>query len=167
MARNRRQTPETWLHHMRRAGFHTLTELAEAAGIEVPTLTRIVHRETQQPREKTMLRIANTLDVSPRVVYELIDQPQPGDTMYEPTPEALYLTEHERKAIDQLIKAMTRERRPEAYQWNAKPHYVLPRPVGEMDPAEWDLAAHDVPSEGKATDDLFNNLGEENQEDTP
>ena len=86
MARNRRQTPEAWLRHMRRAGFHTLTELAEAAGIEVPTLTRIVHRETQQPREKTMLRIANTLDVSPRVVYELIDQPQPGDTMYEPTP---------------------------------------------------------------------------------
>lgn len=107
-----------WADAMRRAeigdprnGRPSWTQLAEKAGVSVSTVTNAVfHRTKASPA--TIQALALALRVRPGLVSEWIGQgSSPVGEPYVPVDEAALLSQHERDALDDLIRAIARGRR--------------------------------------------------------
>lgn len=85
--------------------------LARLAGLSTSAVTNLVHGRTRRPNPETVQKIAGALGVAPEVVSGWLDMPRPVGASYAPAAEASLLYEHERDALDELIRAITRGRR--------------------------------------------------------
>lgn len=100
----RREIPEPWATYMQRKGLTSVRRLAEVAGVSAPAVSRLLHGEGRQ-EDDTIVRIADALGLDLSTVYELAGTPQPEAARYIPPAESHRLTNRQRKAIDELIRA--------------------------------------------------------------
>lgn len=114
-----RQVPEPWLTAMLEAnlgdprnGQPSFNALARKAGIASSTLWRIVDRQIKDVRVDTIENLAEALNKKPDIVARWVGQAWENvSDEYVPPREANLLTLRQRKAVDELIKSMTEDRR--------------------------------------------------------
>jgi transcriptional regulator with XRE-family HTH domain len=94
-----------------RNGEPSWTQLAFRSGLSVSTVTNAVRRRAKAS-PGTIQALAFALRVAPEQVSEWIGQaPSPVGGPYVPVPEAAFLTQAERAALDDFLRAIARGRR--------------------------------------------------------
>lgn len=112
----RRETPEPWATAMMEAlatapnGAPSITRLAEMAGISVETTRRVLYG-MGDARVETINAIAAALRTDVRKVSEWAEQARSVAEPYKVPAEADLLTDKERRAVTNLIRAITDGRR--------------------------------------------------------
>lgn len=92
-----------------RNGKPSFNQLAQRVGISSSTVNAIVMRK-QTPRPATIKKIADALGLDVRVVSEWVGQKRTERGPYQPPAEADLLTDRQRKAVDEIIRAIVAER---------------------------------------------------------
>lgn len=112
-----------WVEPMERAGARDPRStdgrlswggLARLAGVSTSAITNMVYGRTKRPHPRTVQKVAEALGVSPETVSEWIGLARPVGRPYEPDGSSSLLYEHERAALDELIRAITRGREEKA-----------------------------------------------------
>lgn len=107
----KRDMPEPWATAVRKKGFvradgePSLRALAAAAGTNVETTRRLVWGRGKSG-DDVIRHVAVALGVSVGVASAWAQLPRQVDELYVPPQEAHFLTEKQRAAVDQVIKAM-------------------------------------------------------------
>lgn len=108
----RRVTPEPWKSLMERKGISSLRHLGREADLANPSVSRLVHGDGTS-QDDTIRRVAEVLGLDLPAMYKLIGDEHPEAAPYVPPAEANRLTTRQRRAIDDLIRAITAEREEE------------------------------------------------------
>lgn len=157
-----KEIPEPWQTWMRRAGLHNVRQLALAGQMNYRTASRAVHA-LATPTDETVNTLATTLGVPAADVYRA-SHVEPGTgTPWTPPAEAARMTHRQRRAAEELIRAMVdaTDRIPGR---NGTPDWS---PAGTragaetLDPETLGLAAHTPTRPAAATQ--HENTGEEPQ----
>jgi transcriptional regulator with XRE-family HTH domain len=82
-----------------------MTQLAKASGVAVETIRRMMFK-TATPDVETVAAVADALGVDRGVVSGWVGLQRSVRARYDPPAEADLLTERERAALDQLIRAI-------------------------------------------------------------
>lgn len=108
--------PKTWDGALVAAGFvnprngdPSFNQLARAAGMPTSTVIDVSTGRTK-PRPSTIKKIADALGLDVRVVSEWVGQKRTERGPYQPPAEADLLTDRQRKAVDEIIRAIVAER---------------------------------------------------------
>ena len=96
-----------------RNGRPSWTQLAARAGVSVSAVTNMVNGRTAA-KPATVQRVADALGVRPEVVSGWLGAPRPVRGPYVPVEESALLSEQEREALDNLIRAIARGRAEES-----------------------------------------------------
>lgn len=105
----RRETPEPWKTLMERRGIGSLRHLAREAGVSNPAVTRLVHGDGVS-QDETIRRVADALGLDLPTMYAHVGMESPEAEPYVPPAEANRLTARQRRAIDEMIRAIVAER---------------------------------------------------------
>ena len=108
----RRDTPEPWKTLMERRGIGSLRHLARLADLSPATLSRAVHGDSV-PNDETVRAVADALGIGLPDTYTLFGGESPDAAPYVPPAEANRLTARQRRAIDEMIRAITAGREDE------------------------------------------------------
>lgn len=108
--------PQLWGDLMRRAdvgdprnGEPSYGALARKAGLGVETVRKAV-LGIGVPKESTLQQIADALRVDVRVVGQMVGRARDVREPYEPPDSAHLMDDAERKAVDRIIRLLTRDR---------------------------------------------------------
>lgn len=110
--------PADWDEALIRAGFvdprneakPSYNQLARAVGVPQSTISAIVSGRSRRPKPVNLQKIADALRVDVRVVSEWVGQERTERAPYAPPTEADLLTERQRRAVDEIIRAIVAER---------------------------------------------------------
>lgn len=150
----RTETPEPWLKLMEARGYSSLRNLAEAAGLSHPVVSRMVKGITV-PKDESVNAIAKALSVRPAAIYDLVKVSAPSESgPWRPPAEAARLTTSQREALTQLIRTMVAPE-PEADKFEEAVDHGR---------RAYDLAANKGASRGRAIHEASLALGEESQD---
>lgn len=92
-----------------RNGNPSFNQLAKRVGVSSSTVNAIVMRK-QTPRAATIQKIADALGLDVRIVSDWVGQKRTERGPYTPPAEADLLTDRQRKAVDEIIRAIVAER---------------------------------------------------------
>lgn len=108
--------PETWDEALigadlvdPRNGKPSLNQLAIRADLPASTVTAIAAGR-RKPKTPTIQKIADALGIDVRVVSEWVGQERTERAPYAPPAEADLLTDRQRRAVDEIIRAIVAER---------------------------------------------------------
>lgn len=108
--------PETWDEALisadlvdPRNGKPSLNQLAIRADLPASTVTAIAAGR-RKPKAPTIQKIADALGIDVRVVSEWVGQERTERAPYAPPAEADLLTDRQRRAVDEIIRAIVAER---------------------------------------------------------
>lgn len=96
-----------------RNGRPSWTQLAARADVSVSAVTNMVNGKTKA-KPDTIQKVARALRVRPEVVSGWLGDRRPVRGPYVPVPESALLSDHERDALDTLIRAIARGRAEES-----------------------------------------------------
>ena len=115
--------------------------LARKAGVSTSAITNMVYGRTKTPSPGTVQKVAEALGVSPETVSDWLGLARPVGKTFEPDEASSLLYDHERAALNELIRAITRDRREagEEHEGRSAPM----NPVGES-PAQDDSPEGEV-----------------------
>ena len=110
--------PTDWDEALVRAGFvdprneakPSYNQLAQAVGVPQSTISAIVSGRSRRPKPANVQKIADALGVDVRVVSEWVGQERTERAPYAPPAEADLLTDRQRRAVDEIIRAIVAER---------------------------------------------------------
>jgi len=85
--------------------------LARKAGVSTSAITNMVYGRTRTPSPGTVQKVAEALGVSPQTVSDWLNLDRPVGKTFEPDEASSLLYDHERAALNELIRAITRDRR--------------------------------------------------------
>lgn len=175
--------PPAWDDALVAAGFvdprngtrPSYNQLAQAVGVPQSTVSAIVSGRSRRPKPENVQKIADALGIDVRVVAGWVGEKRTERSPYAPPAEADLLTDRQRRAVDEIIRAIVAERASATDDRTPdQPHPVDPhepladRPVPDgATPAPEDiygLAALKRPSEGKRLKREADALGEESQD---
>lgn len=108
----RREIPELWGKLLESKGISSLRHLAREADVAPTSVSRLVHGDGESA-DATIHAIAEVLGVDLPTMYRLAGQGAPEAAPYVPPAEANRLTARQRRAIDDLIRAITAGREDE------------------------------------------------------
>jgi hypothetical protein len=101
--------PEPWRTALAQKGIHSMRGLASRAGISPQTAKRLIDG-TGSPAVSTVEAVADGVFGGDRgFVWNLIGEEREHEP-YEPPPEVALLTARQRRALDELIRAMAESR---------------------------------------------------------
>lgn len=163
-----------------RTGKPSYNRLAKAVGVPQSTVSAVVTGKSRHPKPETVQRIADALRVDVRTVAAWVGQKRTEATPYAPPPEADLLTDRQRKAVDEIIRAIVAERasNPDAtppavsvsdhaagaaVASDPVPHGTTSTPERPWEKADFDLAADTGVSKRAAMDEAARRRGEESQ----
>lgn len=175
--------PHTWDEALAAAGLvdprngrPSRNQLARAVGMSNSTLGAVIDGRSK-PKSSTVQKIADALGIDVRVVAGWVGEKRTERSPYAPPAEADLLTDRQRRAVDEIIRAIVAERASTddgpADDEHREPHprladHALPDGATtiETEPADdiYGLAALKRPSEGKRLRREANALGEESQD---
>lgn len=96
-----------------RNGRPSWTQLAARARVSVSAVTNMVNGKTAA-KPATVQKVANALGVRPEDVSQWLGAPRPVRGPYVPAAESALLSDSEREALDNLIRAIARGRTEES-----------------------------------------------------
>lgn len=101
--KSNRELPAHWALFFEQKGIRSANHLAEITGIPGMTINRMVYGSTRTSPE-ILRRVAQALRVDDAVIYGLAGWPQETQP-WEPPAEAEAMTERQRKAVTDMIRA--------------------------------------------------------------
>ena len=101
--RTKRQPPEHWQLFMEQKGIRSIAHLAELTGVAGMTANRLVMGDAKTQPE-ILREIARALHVDDVVIYGLAGWPTTTKP-WEPPAEAEAMTDRQRKAVTEMIRA--------------------------------------------------------------
>ena len=130
--------PSSWEEALLRAGYvdprnaskPSYNRLAQDVGVPQSTISAIVSGKSKRPKPANIEKIASALGVDVRVVSEWVGQKRTEATPYRPPAEADLLTERQRRAVDEIIRAIVAERASSNDNQPTTPVPDPPRPDG-------------------------------------
>lgn len=152
--------PEPWQTWMRRAGLHSIRQLALAAQINHRTVSRAIN-STAIPTDETVEALANTLGVPAADVYRATRIEASVGTPWTPPAESARMTHRQRRAADELIRAMV-EATDRIPGRGGTPDWDPAASPEEVDPESLGLAAHTPAHPPHASQ--YDDMGEGSQE---
>ena len=162
----RRELPELWDKILEGKGISSLRHLARVTNLSPATLSRAVHGDSE-PSDDTVRTVADALGLELPAAYKLFGDDSPEAAQYVPPAEANRLTTRQRRAIDDLIRAITAEREEDEEdatqaedEAGRDPDVQGARDRAPMSPDYYALAADDSPSEGDRQADEAGQRGE-------
>ena len=172
-----RETPEPWATALKRAGLTdprngqpSMRALAEEVGVHTSTISDMMHGR-RKSNVTTIERVAKALGVEATTVSKWAGAPRATILPYTPPAEANLLDTRQRKALDELIRAMTAKVGPHA---NVTPLSARSREgtatettPQKMKPLPARYAADQGDSAGEEGWAQAQELGEESQDDNP
>ena len=110
--------PTDWDLALIRAGFvdprnaekPSYNQLAHAVGVPQSTVSAIVSGRSRKPKPENVQKIADALGLDVRIVAGWVGQERTERTRYTPPAEADLLTDRQRRAVDEIIRAIAAER---------------------------------------------------------
>lgn len=110
--------PTDWDLALIRAGFvdprnaekPSYNQLARAVGVPQSTVSAIVSGRSRKPKPENVQKIADALGLDVRIVAGWVGQERTERTRYTPPAEADLLTDRQRRAVDEIIRAIAAER---------------------------------------------------------
>lgn len=102
----RRDTPPEWKALMDDQGISSLRDLALKAELSHVSVVRLVHGESIDPSDTTLMKVADALKVAPIRIYRMAGYSPAYAEPWSPPAEATRLTPKQRKAVEELIKSM-------------------------------------------------------------
>lgn len=163
--------PTTWEEALEKVGLvdprngrPSFNQLAIRAGMAPSTVTAIVNGRSK-PSPATIQKIADALRLDVRIVGEWVGQARTERAPYTPPAEADLLTHRQRRAVDEMIRAIVADREgtdePEAGTPVPDP---AQRDGATSSRADWGLAASKGRSRLEAMDADAARAGEESQD---
>ena len=110
--------PTTWEEALVAAGFvdprngerPSYNQLARAIGVPQSTVSAIVSGKSRRPKPENIQRIADALGIDVRTVSGWVGEQRTERAPYSPPAEADLLTDRQRRAVDEIIRAIVAER---------------------------------------------------------
>lgn len=173
-----REIPEPWAKALKRAGLTdprngqpSMRALAEEVGVHTSTISDMMHGR-RKSNVTTIERVAKALGVEATTVSKWAGAPRATILPYTPPAEANLLDTRQRKALDELIRAMTAKVGPHDTDDTVTPLSARSRPSAtpetppqKMRPLPVDYAADRGGSAGEEGWAEAQQLGEESQDD--
>lgn len=163
--------PATWEDALEAAGLvdprngrPSFNQLAIRAGMAPSTVTAIVGGRSK-PSPATIQKIAEALRLDVRIVGEWVGQSRTERAPYAPPAEADLLTHRQRRAVDEMIRAIVADRESTDEPHDSAAVQDPPIPDGATTTrADWGLAASKGRSKLEAIDAETDRAGEGSQD---
>ncbi|UEJ83949.1 helix-turn-helix transcriptional regulator [Brachybacterium halotolerans subsp. kimchii] len=107
-----------------RNGRPSFNQLAKRAGMPQSTISAIV-QGTSNPKPTTISKIAKALGVDVLLVSSWVGEPRTERAPYTPPAEADLLNDRQRRAVDEIIRAIVAERASERDERNRMAHGAI------------------------------------------